>query len=125
MKRVAGDASRPFTLRSAWHLGAIKIRFPDMAALGFEERLALMVDREAIERENKRLVSRLKFASMRQSAVVEDVDIKAQRGLDKALFAKLVAGDWIGCDAQAEDLPNNLFFQGIFRVGGGDDDAKV
>jgi len=30
---------------------------PDMAALGFEERLALMVDREAIERENKRLVS--------------------------------------------------------------------
>ena len=66
-----------------------------MAALGFEERLALMVDREAIERENKRLVSRLKFASLRQSAVVEDVDMKAQRGLDKALFAKLVAGDWI------------------------------
>ena len=26
-----------------------------------------MVDREAIERENKRLVSRLKFASLRQS----------------------------------------------------------
>ena len=68
---------------------------PDIAALGFEERLALMVDREAIERENKRLVSRLKFASLRQSAVVEDVDMKASRGLDKALFAKLVAGDWI------------------------------
>jgi DNA replication protein DnaC len=68
---------------------------PDMAALGFEERLALIVDREAIERENKRLVSRLKFASLRQSAVVEDVDMKAQRGLDKALFAKLVVGDWI------------------------------
>ena len=68
---------------------------PDIAALSFEERLALMVDREAIERENKRLVSRLKFASLRQSAVVEDVDMKAPRGLDKALFAKLVAGDWI------------------------------
>jgi DNA replication protein DnaC len=68
---------------------------PDIAALSFEERLALMVDREAIERENKRLVSRLKFASLRQSAVVEDVDMKASRGLDKALFAKLVAGDWI------------------------------
>ena len=52
-------------------------RQPDIAALGFEERLALMVDREAIERENKRLVSRLKFASLRQSAVVEDVDMKA------------------------------------------------
>src|SRR5271165_2917035 len=68
---------------------------PDMAALGFEERIALMVDREAIERENKRLVSRLKFASLRQSAVVEDIDMKAPRGLDKALFAKLIAGDWI------------------------------
>jgi DNA replication protein DnaC len=68
---------------------------PDIAALSFEERLALMVDREAIERENKRLVSRLKFASLRQSAVVEDVDMKSPRGLDKALFAKLVAGDWI------------------------------
>ena len=68
---------------------------PDIAALNFEERLALMVDREAIERENKRLVSRLKFASLRQTAVVEDVDMKAPRGLDKALFARLVAGDWI------------------------------
>jgi DNA replication protein DnaC len=68
---------------------------PDIAALGFEERLALMVDREAIERENKKLVSRLKYASLRQSAVVEDIDMKASRGLDKALFAKLVAGDWI------------------------------
>src|ERR1017187_3196928 len=40
----------------------------DIAALGFEERLALMVDHEAIERENKRLVRRLKFASPRPSA---------------------------------------------------------
>ena len=70
-------------------------RLPDVAALAFEERLALLVDREAIDRENKRLVSRLKFAGLRQNAVVEDVDMKAPRGLDKALFAKLAAGDWI------------------------------
>ena len=31
---------------------------PDIATLSFEDRLALMVDREAIERDNKRLVSR-------------------------------------------------------------------
>jgi hypothetical protein len=65
-------------------------RLPDVAALAFEERLAMLVDRE-----NKRLVSRLKFAGLRQNAVVEDVDMKAPRGLDKALFAKLAAGDWI------------------------------
>ena len=31
-------------------------RQPDIAALGFEERLGLMIDREATERDNKRLV---------------------------------------------------------------------
>ena len=76
-------------------------RQPDVAALSFEERLGLLVDREAIERENKRLVSRLKFAGLRQNAIVEDVDMKAARGLDKALFAKLVVGDWI---AQKQNL---------------------
>jgi len=70
-------------------------RQSDLTALDFEERLALMVDRETIERENKRLVTRLKFARLRQSAVVEDINMKAPRFLDKALFQKLVAGDWI------------------------------
>ena len=70
-------------------------RQSDLAALDFEERLALMIDRETIERENKRLATRLKFARLRQSVVVEDVNLKVARGLDKALFAKLVAGDWI------------------------------
>jgi len=70
-------------------------RQPDIAALAFEERFALLVDREATERENKRLISRLRFASLRQNAVVEDIDTKAPRGLDKALFQKLIAGEWI------------------------------
>ena len=35
-------------------------RQSDLAALDFEERFALIIDREAIERENKRLVTRLK-----------------------------------------------------------------
>jgi len=70
-------------------------RQPDIEALSFEERLALLVDREAVERENKRLGSRLKFAGLRQSAIVEDTDMKVARGLDKALFARLVTGDWI------------------------------
>jgi len=70
-------------------------RQPDITALAFEKRLALLVDREATERENKRLVSRLRFARLRQNAVVEDIDHKAPRGLDKALFQKLVGGDWI------------------------------
>ena len=65
-------------------------RQPDVATLPFEERLAMMIDREAIERENKRLERRLKAASLRQSAIVEDIDHKAPRGLDRALFQKLM-----------------------------------
>lgn len=71
-------------------------RLPDAAALAFEERLGLMIDREVTERENKRLVTRLKFASLRQAAVVEDVDLRTPRGIDRAFFAKLVDGEWIG-----------------------------
>ncbi len=63
--------------------------------LSFEERLGLLVDREAVERETKRLVTRLKSANLRQNATIEDLDTKAARGLDKALFAKLASGEWI------------------------------
>ena len=66
-----------------------------VAALSFEERLGLMVDREAAERDTRRLAVRLKFAFLRQNAVVEDVDLRTPRGIDRALFQKLVAGDWI------------------------------
>jgi hypothetical protein len=48
-------------------------RQPDVAALSFEERFAMLLDRETMERQNKRLVTRLRFAALRQDAVVEDV----------------------------------------------------
>ena len=69
--------------------------------LSFEERLGLLVDREAAERETKRLVMRLKSANLRQNATIEDLDTKAARGLDKALFARLASGEWI---ARRQDL---------------------
>lgn len=70
-------------------------RQPDVAALPFEDRLAIMIDREVVERQNKTLAARLKFAGLRHAAVVEDIDLTTPRGLDRALFASLVAGDWI------------------------------
>ena len=69
---------------------------PAVASLMFEERIGILVDREAVERESRRLVTRLKFANLRQTATIEDLNTKAARGLDKALFAKLATGDWIG-----------------------------
>ena len=36
---------------------------PDLGALSFEERVAIMADREAAERDTKRMTARLKFAA--------------------------------------------------------------
>ena len=68
---------------------------PDAAELTREDWLGLLVDREATSRENKRLARRLREARLRQSAVVEDVDLHAPRGLDRALFHKLASCEWV------------------------------
>src|ERR1700754_1822880 len=70
-------------------------RQPDSAALDFEDRLALMVDRERLERDTKRLHTRLRFAGLRVQATPEDGDYRAARGLDRAMFQKLTGGEWI------------------------------
>jgi DNA replication protein DnaC len=64
--------------------------------LNFEERLGLLVDHEAAERDTKRLTARLKFAALRQAACVEDLDLRTPRGIDRAVIAQLVDSAWIG-----------------------------
>lgn len=63
--------------------------------LGFYERLGLLVDREMTDRENRRLHDRLAKARLRQSAVVEDIDFRVPRGLDRSLFTALCSCQWI------------------------------
>jgi DNA replication protein DnaC len=63
--------------------------------LSFEERLGLLVDREATWRENRRLATRLKAARLRHQATVEDIEFRAPRGLDRALVLSLAQGEWI------------------------------
>jgi len=70
-------------------------RQPEAETLSFEDRLAMMVDREALERDGKRLATRLRFAGLRQQATPEDVDHRAARGLDRAVFQRLTGGEWI------------------------------
>ena len=69
---------------------------PAATALGFDERLALLVDAEYLARENKRVQTALKEAKLRLSqACVEDIDYAARRELDKALVRQLATGRWI------------------------------
>jgi DNA replication protein DnaC len=70
-------------------------RHTDAAELSFEDRLAMLVERETLERDGKRLAARLRFAGLRQQATPEDVDHRAARGLDRALFQRLTRGEWI------------------------------
>ena len=58
-------------------------------ALCFEDRLGLPVDREAAERDGKRLTARLRFAALRQAACVEDLDLRSPRGIDRARLIPL------------------------------------
>jgi DNA replication protein DnaC len=68
----------------------------DCQVLSFDERFGLLVDREATERENRRLSSRLKRAKLRQTASIEDIDYRHPRGLDKAQMLSLANCRWIG-----------------------------
>ena len=64
--------------------------------LSFEERFALLVDREILWRDNKRRDRLLKQAQLKQpQACLEDLDHRPGRGLDKPLIATLANGDWI------------------------------
>ncbi len=67
----------------------------DAADLTFEERLGLMLDREADLRATKRMQTRLRQAKLRLQAAVEDVDFRTPRGLDRALFLSLADCRWI------------------------------
>jgi DNA replication protein DnaC len=72
-----------------------QLNAPDSDVLSTEERLALMVDRELLERDNRRLTTRLRRAKLRHHACIEDIDYRHPRGLDKALVAKLTTGNWL------------------------------
>jgi DNA replication protein DnaC len=72
--------------------------------------LALLLDRETSWRKDKRLTARRRAARLRQQASIEDVDYRAARGLDRALFQTLSEGEWI-------DAHDNLALVGPAGVG--------
>lgn len=63
--------------------------------LPFEDRLGLLVDREASWRESRRLTTRLKAARLRHQASVEDIDFRAPRGLDRSVILSLAQAGWV------------------------------
>ena len=66
------------------------------AQLAFDERLAMLVQREIDWRDGKRLARLLKAAKLKVgSACIEDIDWRGSRGLDRSLVTALAGGNWL------------------------------
>jgi DNA replication protein DnaC len=63
--------------------------------LSFEERFAMLVDREAMDREAKRLTTRLRAAKLRHQASLEDIDFHTPRGLERATIMGFSSSHWV------------------------------
>ena len=67
----------------------------DITTLDFEDRLALLVERQWLWRENRGLAVRLKTAQLKINASLEDLDYRSARGLKRAQIEQLRATPWI------------------------------
>ena len=68
---------------------------PTYHDLSFDERFALLVEREHIRRQNQRLKRRLKQAQLFMGATLSEVDFQVARGLKKAQFLDWAQGQWL------------------------------
>ena len=83
---------------------------PGCNELSFEERLSLLLEREYILRENRKLSTRLRKAKLKVQACAEDIDYQASRGLSKSVIKKLIDCSWI-------DRKQNLLLTGPTGTG--------
>jgi len=68
---------------------------PEARSLDHAEWLGLLLEYELTLRRQKQFETRARVAKLRHPASVEDVNYQSPRGLDRALFLKLAACDWI------------------------------
>jgi len=68
---------------------------PNMNELSFEERIALLVDRQWTWKEDRRMKRLLGNAKLKINGCVEDIDYKTPRSIDKSVILSLANCDWI------------------------------
>ena len=71
------------------------IHQPHTQDLSFEERVALIVDRQWTWKEDRRLKRLLHIARLKINACTEDIDFRTPRGLDKSVILQLAQCEWI------------------------------
>ncbi|AWN75896.1 TPA: IS21-like element helper ATPase IstB [Legionella pneumophila] len=68
----------------------------DIHQLSFDERFSLLVERECITRENRKLTTRLRLARLKANACIEDIDYSVSRGISRAVIKQLADCSWVG-----------------------------
>lgn len=68
---------------------------PHYRDLSFEERLAMLLDRETLKRQNHAFQKRIGIAKLRSFASIEEIDFSAKRNLKKQQVLQLAQPSWI------------------------------
>jgi DNA replication protein DnaC len=95
--------SREYTINQLRHLKLTgmaqafieQMERPPVQDLCFDERLALLIDREVLVRGNRRIQNLMRYAKLRQQASVENLDYQHPRNLNKSQLMSLVTCDFI------------------------------
>ena len=68
---------------------------PKMLELSFEDRFAMLVERQWHWKETRALQSRLAYAHLKEQACTEDIDYMDGRGLKRAVIDQLARCEWL------------------------------
>jgi len=95
MTQQTMEKLRAMRLRGMAEAYQQQLEKPEVAALTFDERLALLVDQHGTWRENKAMARRLKTSRLDSEPCAEDVNYRHARQLDAAQFRTLLNSQWV------------------------------
>jgi len=88
------DKLRALKLNSMANALAQQMETP-LPDLDFESRLAILVEQEWLDRENRKLKRRLTQAKLQQHACIEDINYDSHRGIIKSKMLELSRNQWL------------------------------
>lgn len=68
---------------------------PDSSELGFEDRLAMLVEAQWLWRENHAIKTKLRHAALKVPATIENINYRHARQLQRSMIQSLSSCDWI------------------------------
>lgn len=72
-----------------------QMKMKDIGKYTFEDRLGMLVDREAITRSNRQITRRLSKAKLKINACMEDIDYTVRRGIDRSMMMGFASCRWV------------------------------